>query len=81
MVSYLFYHKLRPLSTMLLINTFFTPGHRLLPEGYEVTCKQRKPPSSVGQCKLGVVHYLFHPGYTSAGLCSAVQEGSGAGGF
>lgn len=70
---------------MLLINAFFhlifTPGHRLLLEGYEVASKPREPPSSVGQCKLGAVHYLFHTGYTSAGLCPAVQEGPGAGGF
>lgn len=33
----------------------------------------------MGQCKLGIVHNVFHSGYTSAGLRSAIQEGPGAG--
>lgn len=69
------------LLNMNIFHLIFTPGHRLLLAGYEVTGKQREPPSGVGQCKLGAVHYLFHPGYTSAGLRPAVQEGAGAGGF
>lgn len=68
------------LDLYIFLNQILPSGHRLLLEGYEVTGESREPPSCVGQCKLGAVHYLFHPGHTSAGLCSIVQESPGAGG-
>lgn len=56
-------------------------GHRLLLAGYEVTLESREPPSRVGQCQLGALHYLLHHGYTPAGLCSSIQEDPRAGGL
>lgn len=68
---------------MSCLNSVFsippTLGHRILLEGYEAACRPRESPSSVGQCKLGVVHNVLHLGHPSAGLCPALQESPGAG--
>ena len=33
----------------------------------------------MGQCQLGIVHYILHSGYTSPGLRPTIQEGPRAG--
>lgn len=90
----LYYNKVSCQSVYSLIPLFYnlscsnsvfsispTLGHRILLAGYEAARRPRESPGRVGQCKLGIVHYVFHPGHTSAGLCSTLQESPGTGPF